>query len=743
MDSAMVRSAAYVLDCGKDRPTKQQARAIRLLSVSDKSTRLLEAIKCINEDVFHLDVFAFDPNDFSKVGEGSLAYWIAQDTIDRFQKGPFFSETAGDARLGVQTSSNEQFLRLIWEIGEYGRGCKWRAYLKGGDFLKYASLIHLAIDWQKDGSHIQNSYGPSVRLRESWQYEKSGLNYPLINETGINVSILPEGTVYDNGSPSIYPLEAVDPYLLLGLINSRFVEYCFRSLTSTRHWQVGYLRRLPWRWPSKEIAQEISKETRKAVAIQRTLLARNEVSPDYRAHPCLQRPECDADIAAAIGADSVEAVRQQLQLIQIDWRLDELALKGFGASESERRSIEYIVGRHPYGWGSGSDANNVSDSDTGGERPQIHRVSRFPVETLALRSSCSPSELFQRENGYPIEQDIEENARDLVSYFFGVAIGRWEVTQIGEASQQFADDFSEVTGSNRVINPKDGIFVDDAGHPSDVHKALLATIARCGFSDPDKTLEKLESLGKLQGGAREWVSREYFKRHLLKYSASQRKAPIFWQLSLPSGRYSIWIYYHRLTRDTLYTIQQSFLEPKLSHEEKRLSELREEEISAPTSAKRKERLAAEELVLELRQFLGELKRVSPLWNPSLDDGVVLTMAPLWKLAPQHKPWQKELKSMWGDLVAGKYDWAQIAMHLWPERVVPKCRVDRSVAIAHGLEGMFWVEGDDGKWNPRSTPARPLSELISDRTSTAVKAALESLSQTPTTAIRARSRRSAS
>ena len=70
------------------------------------------------------------------------------------------------------------------------------------------------------------------------------------------------------------------------------------------------------------------------------------------------------------------------------------------------------------------------------------------------------------------------------------------------------------------------------------------------------------------------------------------------------------------------------------------------------------------------------------------------MAPLWRLVPQHKPWQKELKSKWDELVAGKYDWAHLAMHLWPERVVPKCATDRSLAIAHGLEDVFWTE--DGR-----------------------------------------------
>ena len=108
----------------------------------------------------------------------------------------------------------------------------------------------------------------------------------------------------------------------------------------------------------------------------------------------------------------------------------------------------------------------------------------------------------------------------------------------------------------------------------------------------------------------------------------------------------------------------------------------------------------------------------------LDDGVILTMAPLWRLVPQHKPWQKELKSQWDELAAGKYDWAHLAMHLWPERVVPKCATDRSLAIAHGLEDVFWVEGDDGKWKPRPAPTRPVDELVRERTSTAVKSALK-------------------
>lgn len=101
-------------------------------------------------------------------------------------------------------------------------------------------------------------------------------------------------------------------------------------------------------------------------------------------------------------------------------------------------------------------------------------------------------------------------------------------------------------------------------------------------------------------------------------------------------------------------------------------------------------------------------------------------APLWRLVPQNKAWQKELKSTWDALAEGKYDWAHLAMHLWPERVVPRCAKDRSLAIAHGLEDVFWVEGSDGKWTVRKSPTKSVDELVKERTSPAVKSALKSL-----------------
>ena len=102
------------------------------------------------------------------------------------------------------------------------------------------------------------------------------------------------------------------------------------------------------------------------------------------------------------------------------------------------------------------------------------------------------------------------------------------------------------------------------------------------------------------------------------------------------------------------------------------------------------------------------------------------------------------------MLRGDYDWAHLAMHLWPERVVSKCVTDASLAISHGLEDVFWEQDDRDRFQPKEEPDggwEPIiQKLVKERTSPAVKAALESLLDAPAPANstgRRRRRRAAS
>jgi hypothetical protein len=282
-----------------------------------------------------------------------------------------------------------------------------------------------------------------------------------------------------------------------------------------------------------------------------------------------------------------------------------------------------------------------------------------------------------------------------------------------------------------IAFPRDGILADDPGDQADITGRVRA-VFDCVFNAKVDRFwtQAAQILGNGESDLRPWLSRSLFEDTIRRYSKSRRKAPIYWQLATPSAGYSVWLYYHRLTKDTFYTVLSDHAGPKLQHEERRLGALLSEGGDSPSAAQRRQIAEQEGFVEELRAFREEVARIAPLWNPNHDDGVIINFAPLWRLVPQHRAWQRECKACWDKLVAGDYDWSHLAMHLWPERVVPKCADDRSLAIAHGLEDVFWFEDADGKWKKREMPARPVEELVRERTSPAVKAALKSLLEAP-------------
>jgi hypothetical protein len=110
-----------------------------------------------------------------------------------------------------------------------------------------------------------------------------------------------------------------------------------------------------------------------------------------------------------------------------------------------------------------------------------------------------------------------------------------------------------------------------------------------------------------------------------------------------------------------------------------------------------------EFELELQEFRDELLRLAKLpWRPNLNDGVQITAAPLWKLFRLPK-WQKTLKETWEKLERGDYDWAHLAYTLWPDRVREKCKTDKSLAIAHGLEELYVEPTPSAKKKRRRQP----------------------------------------
>jgi hypothetical protein len=192
--------------------------------------------------------------------------------------------------------------------------------------------------------------------------------------------------------------------------------------------------------------------------------------------------------------------------------------------------------------------------------------------------------------------------------------------------------------------------------------------------------------------------REYFRRpagffndHLKRYSKSRRKAPICWPLSTSSGSYTVWEYYHRLTDQTLYTISNRYVEPKIVEVERAISGIERDmnTASGRQATQLRDRLQeARAFLAELHDFRQELLRVAGLpYKPDLNDGVIVNAAPLYRLF-RHRQWTKDTRDCWARLERGEYEWAHMAYTIWPERVREVCRRDRSIAVAQGLEALY-------------------------------------------------------
>lgn len=238
----------------------------------------------------------------------------------------------------------------------------------------------------------------------------------------------------------------------------------------------------------------------------------------------------------------------------------------------------------------------------------------------------------------------------------------------------------------------DGLLVFDPAHSDDLAaKVLTALEIMFGEQEAAELIgEALGNRGEPLAQLRDYLADKFFKEHTQKY----RKRPIYWYLRSSKGNYGLWLYYHRLDKDILFKALLNYVEPKIRLEEDRLKTLRERKETAGSSGREvrlieKDMDRHEQFVSELYDFSEKLRRAADLrLSFDLNDGVILNIAPLWELVP----W-KEPKKYWEELNDGKYDWSHIAYQLWHERVREVCKLDRSVAIAHGLEEIYKAGGN--------------------------------------------------
>ena len=621
---------------------------LRLSKETDKAEAMLKVCNSVRYGLLDQRHFNVNPRVFDTLPGKPFAYWVSEELIETYSRLPAFGEEGRAAWIGLQTNDDFQWLRLWWESASINSELfQLKPIAKGGSYSLFYADIYLCVRWGVNGQLIKIWKSEQVRKglitannSKCWNekdYFRPGITWSLRTTKGLSIRVLPAGCIFGNKGPAAF-IPGNDSgrlMAMLGLLNSStFNALVNLKVAATdaaaRSYDVGILEKTSIPQEEQLWSTSLSRLAKRFWSLKRNLDSVLETSHAF-VLPLILR--------ARLGDFNVLDI--EAELVNIRAEIDTVAFNLYGFKESEQNAVLEQAGEE----------SNYRDED---ESNEVNEPDITPIDGL-------------------------------LSWAIGVAFGHFDV-RLATGQREMPPEpepFDPLPSKSPGMLPVEaepfyrhgGILLDDQGHRHDLPHLIEEVLNRVSVPVPDNV--------------RRWLQKDFFTFHLKLYSKSRRKAPIYWPLSTASGSYTLWIYYPSLTSQTLFTAVNDFLDGpngKLTQVSRECTELRQKGSSRSSDdEKRYDMLQTFEQ--ELTDLRDTLLKIAPMYQPNHDDGVQITAAPLWPLF-RHKPWQKLLKDTWTKLEKGDYDWAHLAMNYWPERVREKCKTDKSLAIAHGLESIY-------------------------------------------------------
>jgi len=650
---------------------------IRLIADEDKGAALAESVEALRGGEEASRVFSTDPDKFAMVPGSPFAYWVSDRIRRLFLDLPQFENAERKIRVGLQTSDDFRFVRAWWEVdparivsgpeettpeefrAQTRAGKKWAPFAKGGEYSPYYADVHLVVNWGNDGKDIKSRINPDsgrpysnvwmLRDTEENYFFRSGITWPGRPLKRGAFSYIPPGVIFSHSGMMMFApqdqlwglisLLNTDAYIgLLHLLMPRGVG----DTGQTLKYEVGYIKSVPIPELPKDMLAQLEDVSKKNWELMRLLQTGDELSYNY--------------IQPAITEN------KSLNLVGSSEILDQLKLQKLHEM-SENATISNEIGFSLYELG--------------------------PLERTCSCENIGKPLIPDSNSNEGSNGNTDSTIAELLSWCIGTILGRWDIRYATGERQppELPDPFDPLpacspgmlqgedglpldpheipSGYPLAVDP-DGILVDDEGHPDDIIARIRDVFALI-WPDRADAIEKeaCEILGvkSLRDYFRKPSAGGFWDDHVKRYSKSRRKAPIYWLLQSAKKNYAIWIYYPRMDGDTLYKALR-YAKEKLAMEERRLEDLRKEREQSGTGGAAVKKLekeidAQQVFISELHDFVEKLERAANLdLIPEHDDGVVLTIAPLWELVPWNEPGK-----YWGELIEGKYEWSSIGKQL--------------------------------------------------------------------------------
>lgn len=208
-----------------------------------KKDSLIQAYSDVYNGIENDRVYQLPQSKLKEIKSWPFIYWISDEFREKFSLITFNEECS--IVEGCKTANNFKFLRFWWERNtrKNFQSQIYPLYTKGGEYCKWYGNLWLELLWGEKGENFKKDVKACANNED--QYFKEGITFTGAGSKGVSFRYLPENSVFDTGSRSIFPINS-SAYLILGLLNSSLCYYILECLNPTVNTTVGDIKRIPY-----------------------------------------------------------------------------------------------------------------------------------------------------------------------------------------------------------------------------------------------------------------------------------------------------------------------------------------------------------------------------------------------------------------------------------------------------------------------------------------------------------------
>ena len=401
---------------------------------------------------------------------------------------------------------------------------------------------------------------------------------------------MPQGCIFGHKGPAIFPVRERDEWFLLGLANSAPAEYLLKGLMSFDSWEVGVIKRLPVPQPAAHQHERVGTIAREIHDAKAAWDRCNETSTRFE-RPWLVHDHAQLSIAEHLEQIARHEAAEEDGIRHLYSELNDEVYKLYGIPDSTRAIIE----------------------ETLGERP--------------------PEVLWPQMERKTVEQKRMEHVWRLLSYV---------IKRVVEADEDGVVPFAPLSGETSLLDR--------------VRRELAAL-----FAGQDVNLVEIEIANELKRKVKgynraasvgEWLENVYFDYHAALY----KKRPVIWHIASSQSNapfaFGALCHYHKFDKNRMAKLRSSYLRDAIEAF-RREAALADREGRGEDRIELQARLEEAQALDRKLQAVQEGHRGGPEggdrdyriltpwksteerptgWNPDIDDGVKVNIAPLQKAA---------------------------------------------------------------------------------------------------------------